>query len=594
MALLTVENLSFIYPLGNARTLDGIRFELERGDFLCVLGETGSGKSTLLKMLKRELTPLGEKSGEIRYRGCALEKLSEREAASRIGFVMQRPEQQIVTDKVWHELAFGLENLGLEQSIIRSRVSEMAGYFGMESWFEQDTAELSGGQKQLLNLASVMVMQPDILILDEPTAQLDPLAATEFLMTLTRLNRELSLTIIIVEHRLEEVIPVSNRLLVLRNGRTFAFGETRRTVGELCKDRKLLVGLPAAVRLYSGLQETGSCTLQESKDECPLDVREGRCFLESRFDHEVYMVKEPVSTRSMSPALEFSEVYFRYIKELPDVLCGLSATVYTGEIFFILGGNGSGKSTALCTAAGLLRPYSGTIRVFGKKLKEYKNQSLYRECLAMLPQDVQTVFLKKTVREELEETAGTKCQDKNRYTCENAETNTGNGKACEQNNISLPYDLTELYDRHPYDLSGGEQQLVALAKVLMTRPKLLLLDEPTKGLDAAAKQQITEILKSLRDSGMTIVVVSHDVEFAADCADRCAMFFRGEIVSYDTPHRFFAGNSFYTTAVSRMTRGLYENAVTVEDAVTLCRSNGLREAAKEKQNQVLRQRKVLI
>ncbi len=443
-----------------------------------------------------------------------------------------------MTDKVWHELAFGLENLNIPSGEIRRRVSEMACYFGIEEWFDKSVNELSGGQKQLLNLAGVMVMQPDVLLLDEPTAQLDPIAAQEFISTVSRLNRELSLTVIIVEHRLEDVLACANKLLVLENGGISDYADVRTVAQNLRSKPELLKGMPAAVRLYSRFDKT--CV-------CPITVREGRDFIERGFKNSVRCVQGKPYVHSAAPALEFSDVFFRYSRGEPDVLRGLSFTVYEGEIFCILGGNGSGKSTALEAVAGLNKIYSGAIRVFGKKLGDYKNQSLYRSCLSMLPQDVQTVFLKNTVREELED-ASVQAQ-------------------------ALPYDLTPLYDKHPYDLSGGQQQLVALAKALAAEPRLLLLDEPTKGLDAHAKRGIVNILKGLKASGVTVVIVTHDAEFAAECADRCAMFFRGEIVSCDTPDRFFPSNSFYTTAANRMTRGYYDGVVTVEDAVRLCHAN---------------------
>lgn len=538
MEILKIENLSFTYPLCAAKALDGVSFSVDRGDFVAVCGATGSGKSTLLRMLKRELTPMGEVSGTVSFRGVPLSELSERDSAVKIGFVMQRPEQQIVTDKVWHELAFGLENMGVETDTIRRRVSEMACYFGIEDWFEKDVSELSGGQKQLLNLASVMVMQPEILLLDEPTSQLDPIAAGDFIATVAKLNRELSLTVIMIEHRLEDVIPVAGKLLALAEGRVFAFGETRQTVALLRREPDLLDDMPAAVRLYSRF---------DTELPCPLDVREGRNFIETAFENRIRKVQSEEYKHSDKKALEFSEVWFRYEKELPDVLRGLSFSVWEHEIFCILGGNGSGKSTALAVASGLEKAYAGKIQIFGQKIKDYKNQSLYRSCLALLPQDVQTVFLRNTVKEELEDAGAVAAE--------------------------LPYDLSTLSEKHPYDLSGGQQQLVALAKVLAAKPRLLLLDEPTKGLDAHTRNGFIDVLKKLKASGVTIVCVTHDVEFAALCADRCAMFFRGEITSCGVPRQFFAGNSFYTTAANRMTRGYYDAVSTVEDAEALCRAN---------------------
>ena len=304
--------------------------------------------------------------------------------------------------------------------------------------------------------------------------------------------------------------------------------------------------MPAAVRLFRTL-----CPAPQPGQRCPLDEREGRGFVESNYKNAIRSLPQQTAEAMETAALDIKDAYFRYERTSPDVLRGLSLTVKQGESLCILGGNGAGKTTTLGLMSGLRRPYSGKVSVLGKSMREYRGQALYRGCIALLPQDVQTVFLCNTVREEL--------------------------RGTEQAQAMLPYSLTHLYDRHPYDLSGGEQQLVALAKVLSTEPKILLLDEPTKGLDAYAKARMIDVVKALRARGMTVVTVTHDVEFAAACADRCAMFFRGEITSIAPPRLFFSENSFYTTAVSRITRGHYDGAVTVEDAVALCRANGLRE-----------------
>ena len=537
MALLEIRHLTFTYPNCTSPAIADVSLTVEKGEFLTVCGPTGCGKSTLLRLMKRELAPLGDRSGDVLVDGRPQSALTDHEAASRIGYVMQRPEHQIVTDKVWHELAFGLENLSLPQPVIARRVAEMAAYFGIEGWFDKDVSTLSGGQKQLLNLASVMIMQPELLILDEPTAQLDPIAAADFIATVRKLNRELGTTVIITEHRLEEVIPVCDRLLVLQQGRVLDCGAPRIVAGRMRDVPEMMPFMPAATRLFHVLNAQGAC---------PLDVREGRDFIGTRGVTGCFSSEKPIA--SAAPALEFREVYFRYGRNLPDVLQGMSFIVGMGEICCILGGNGSGKSTTLSVAAGLNRAYSGDVRVFGKRLKEYKNQALYRNCLTLLPQDVQSVFLCNTVREELAE--------------------------CGAFADLLPFDFAPLLDKHPYDLSGGEQQMVALAKVLATQPRLLLLDEPTKGIDAAAKERLVGVLAALKAQGMTLVIVTHDVEFAAECADRCCFMFRGQIVSDGTPRSCFSQNSFYTTAVSRMARGMLEGAVTVADAACLLRGEG--------------------
>ena len=398
------------------------------------------------------------------------------------------------------------------------------------------TDELSGGQKQLLNLAAVMVMQPEILVLDEPTAQLDPIAASNFIATVVKLNRELALTVVIVEHRLEDIIPVSDKLLVLEDGRTVAFGNTRECVGKLLENGRLLRSMPAAVRIYAatqGLKENVASRDEERGTAAaeiaglPLDVCEGRKYIEDNFGNEVRSETEtPERLSDDDIALEFRDVYLRYMRDGKDVLRGMDLKVRKGEIFCILGGNGAGKSTAVSAAAGLIRPYSGQIRVFGKRIRDYRGQELYRNCVAMLPQDVQTVFSEDSYE-----------------------------------------------GRHPYDLSGGEQQLAALDIVLRTEPRLLILDEPTKGIDVYTAEQMGEKLKSLAQSGVTVVIVTHDVEFAARLADRCALLFNGEITSCDRAKAFFSGNYFYTTAANRMTRGYYDGVVTTEDAVRMCGLN---------------------
>ena len=540
MELLAIKDLSFRYAGSDSAAISGVSFSVERGDFLAVCGATGSGKSTLLRLIKRELAPRGKAEGEILFCGKPLCELDDRKAAQKIGYVAQRPEDQIVTDRVWHELAFGLENLGLPTGVIRRRVAETACFFGIEEWFDKSTDELSGGQKQLLSLASVMVMQPELLLLDEPTARLDPIAAGDFINAVARLNRELSLTVIMISHCLEDVLPVANRVLALEGGRVAEYGETRKAVGKIKNIPSLAGALPAAARLYSRLG--ADC-------ECPLTVREGRDLIEHNFGSSVRALPPEEYVHSKNVALEFSGVYFRYSREQEDVLRGLELKVYENEIFCLLGGNGSGKSTALAAAAGLIKPYAGNIRVFGKKVtdREFARAGL----LTLLPQDVQTVFLKSTVRAEL------------------ADANVTEG--------ALTQELDRLMDHHPYDLSGGQQQLLALAKALAARPRLLLLDEPTRGLDAGAKAEFVSVLRKLRDGGMTVVLVTHDAELAADVSDRCALFYRGEIIADDVPRRFFSGNSFYTTAANRICRGYYDLVATVDDAARICLANGKKE-----------------
>ncbi len=545
MEVLTLKNISFRYPTAQASAVQDVSFSVKEGEFVVLCGATGSGKSTLLRLMKRELIPQGEMQGEITFCGVPQAELGAREAAEQIAYVMQHPEQQLVTDKVWHELAFGLENMGYSRDVIRRRVAEMASYFGIENWFDRAVDTLSGGQKQLLNLASVMTMQPRLLLLDEPTAQLDPIAASNFIRTLQKLNRELSLTVVIVEHRLEELLLLCDRVLVMDKGRLIADSQPSELASHLRADAPLLHAMPSAVRIYRELEDTPT-------QHCPLTERQGREYLLTRYANRqraLPSISEAGEEREKkAELLRLQEAFFRYERHLPDVLRGLSLSVHEGESLCILGGNGAGKTTLLGVLAGLHRCYSGRVLLFGKPIQSYRGRELYRGGVALLPQDVQTLLMRDTVREELE--------------------------GCEEALRMLPYSPEPLYERHPYDVSGGEQQLIALAKVLATKPRLLLLDEPTKGLDALAKEGVLQIIRHLQQQGMTIITVTHDVEFAARCADRCALFFRGEITSDAPPQQFFAENTFYTTAAARIAKGHYDGAVTVEDVVALCRLNG--------------------
>ena len=542
-----IQNLTFSHAAAKGKlSLDGVSLRIRAGEFLVLCGRSGSGKTTLLRHLKTVLTPNGKRSGEILFCGTPLAQVSERDQAAKIGFVMQNPDDQIVTDKVWHELAFGLESLGCDQTTMRTRVAEMACYFGIQDWFHRDVATLSGGQKQLLNLASIMAMQPEVLILDEPTSQLDPIAASDFLNTVRKINTELGTTVIITEHRLEDIFPYADRAVVMDSGKIIADGAPAN-VGQLLFEQKnpMFAAMPTPVRVFYGTGCTG---------ESPLTVRQGRNWLSHEFPAAPKIKAEPASapTEVENPALSLKELWFRYEKDGRDILRGVSAEIPAGEISAILGGNGAGKSTTLKAICGICRPYRGKIKLFGKPMEKYSTKELFRGCIAMLPQDPKSLFVKKTVREDLAEMTA------------DAEKIARTAEICQ---------ITPLLESHPYDLSGGEQQRAALAKVLLTEPKLLLLDEPTKGIDSFFKETFAAILADLKKQGITIVMVSHDVEFCARYADRVSMFFDGQILTTDTPRRFFGNNSFYTTAAHRMSRHVFDMAVTAEDVIDLYRKN---------------------
>lgn len=559
MGLFEIDNLTFAYNGAEQNTVSGVSLCVNKGDFVLVCGKSGCGKTTLLRLLKPALAPVGKRTGSVTFCGTDIAKLDDRTAASAIGFVMQNPDDQIVTDKVWHELAFGLESLGESSDVIRRRVAEICGFLGLTDIYGKRTCELSGGEKQLLNLASVLVTNPDVVLLDEPTAQLDPIAASSFLQALKKLNEELGLTVVLVEHRLEESFAMTNKVVIMDEGKV-VFASSPEDIGELYNNDKLVCdifeGLPAAVRLFKATNGVG---------KCPLTVRDGKRYVEANFGKNMND-RYAVQGCKGDVAIEVANGYFRYERDGADVLDNLSLQVYANEILCIFGANGAGKTTLLRILAGTKRLYKGKYRLWGKKIKEYGN-NLYRDNLTAMPQNPQNLFVKNTVRADLAELAAL----------------VGYGKTEQAQavaDVMAQTGVTDLAERHPYDLSGGEKQKVALAKVLLTRPKIVLLDEPTKGLDAYSKRQFAEVMARLKADGKTVVVVTHDVEFAAVVADRCAMFFDGKIVSVADKYAFFAENRYYTTAFARITRENFADAVTFERAVELCNANKLQTTDK--------------
>ncbi len=542
MELLQVENLTFTYPDGKKPALSDVTYTVREGTFTVLCGASGCGKSTLLHLLKKELAPFGKKSGSMRFDGTDYESLDGRVSASQIGILMQDPDSQIVTDVVWQELAFALENLGTERSVIRTRVAEMATYFGIEGWYHKRTSELSGGQKQLLTLASVMTLSPRLLLLDEPTAQLDPIAAGNFLSMLERVHRELGVTVLIAEHRLEDILPMADRVLVLTDGALTLDGTVDSLADAVREGHPMLAGMPAAARLWKLLGTPG---------DMPLSVTEGREMLRAVCAANVTRNTRRDDTEVTESAASLSEVYFRYERNGKDVLRDCSVDIRKGEHFCLLGGNGSGKTTLLHIIAGILRPYAGSCRLFGKKLAAYRSGELANGITALLPQNPKDVFVTECVKEDWLLACKT--------TVPEAEREETVRKTAEM------LGAMHLADCHPYDLSGGEQQKAALVKVLLRKPKLLLLDEPTKGLDARYKEELLAVLKKLKDESVTVLTVTHDLDFAAVSADRVVLCFDGGVTAVKPTHEFFTENSFYTTAACRIAGKLFPGAITCEE-----------------------------
>ena len=557
--IIQIRDLTFAYAAGDEPVLSDINIDIGSGEFVIIMGSSGSGKTTLLKMLKRNMIPAGRYSGRVYIYGKEADKLTDRENAAGIGYVSQDPDNQIVTDKVWHELAFGLENLGMDNVTIRKKVAEMSEYFGITGWYDREVSKLSGGQKQILNLASVMVMQPGILLLDEPTANLDPLAAIRFLDVVKRINQELGVTVVMVEHNLEHIYADADRIIAIDKGRVAANSSPKKAAADIITAGSFLIeGLPVASRLYSGYnKKNGNSVVSYNNvnidsnnknnhilsDEIPLTVKEGRRWYvnyKKVYGKDITKDKDKInnfagksiindkvikkdvlednitgnknkkrigfikknnlenkSSRKNTDNIEntvcqLKNVSYSYNKKLPYIIDGVDVSFKEGKITAILGGNGAGKSTMLKLIAGIIEPVRGKI--------------ISNKRIIMLPQDPKAVFTEVSVEEELAEVL----MDKGNGIYNNMPMEDKR-EIVEQ--IIEEFGLNDIRKNNPYDISGGQQEKLAIAKVLLLKPEVLLLDEPTNGLHIKNVRSLLKLLNQMVDEGNSIFVIEHNIEF---------------------------------------------------------------------------------
>lgn len=542
MEMLDIKNLSFKYPDADKMAICGLDLTVSEGEMVLLCGASGSGKTTLLRLIKNEIAPHGELQGEIRIKGQSVTEMSAYDSATSSGYVMQNPDNQIVTELVRSELAFALENLGKDKAFIKRRIGEICTVFGLTGAIEAHTYELSGGQKQILNLASVMTYSPALLLLDEPSAYLDPVAAEHFFETVRRLNRENGVTVIVSEHKCGELFGCADKIAVLEDGKLTAFGEPEEVVRN-CQSQAVTDAFPAYARLWKSMGCVG---------KCPISVPKGR-ELVSKFAPSIAPVKPktPKNFKDSPIALKCEGIRFRYKKSSPDILKDVSITLKEGEITCLLGGNGSGKSTLLKVLAGIKKPLDGKVKLFGKKLESY-GAALHRNGITALMQNARAAFITEKVMDDLLLIANELAP-----TPEIAVENV--------NELTRKLKIEHLTEKNPLDLSGGEIQLCAVAKALLTSPKVLLLDEPEKGMDGLARRRFVQILKEVSQQGVAIMLITHDLEFAANVADTCALMFDGEVVSRQNIDEFFLTGEVYTTETVRLTRGIACGAVKITD-----------------------------
>lgn len=542
MAFLKAKNLSFRY-LDDTFTLSEVNFSLEKGDFCLVVGKTGCGKTTLLRLLKKEITPSGSLKGEVKINGLDLKDYD----SNKIVYMFQNPSRQIVSDKVYHEIVFGLEARGIEKEVMEAKLAEIVNYLDINDLLNKHTMELSGGEAQLVSLASLLVLDPEVILLDEASSQLDPLTRKKFLEILKRINQDFGITIILVEHNLEDVLEFTDKVIVLDQGKMLYFGVKDEAIDFLGNNEEYFNFLPKTLQISKHLNLGNLLHLKDVKEALKSKYKN-----EINFEYEIKIFEKEI--------IKAEELYYRYSKKERDVLEKLSLTVYDNEILGFVGGNGVGKTTLLKNLAGIRTFYSGKIEIAGKNIKKYKGNSLYKNLIAYLPQDPLTLFLKRTVGEDLGYYVKSLDLDKDLL-----------------NRLIKKFRIENLLEMSPYDLSGGELQKYAFTKILLSKPKILLLDEPTKGMDFSLREELKKILLALQKEGATIIIATHDLEFIASIADRVGIMFNGKVLSLTDSHSFFSNSNFYTTVASLASRKLYDKVITVPELVEIAMKNGIKD-----------------
>ncbi|MCZ3367126.1 MULTISPECIES: ABC transporter ATP-binding protein [Methanobacterium] len=574
MALISFKNFYFKYNEKDRNVLSNINLEVLPGEFVLFCGPSGSGKTTLLTNLKKEIRPAGVYEGKIHYDDEDIEMLEDKKSACEIGFLFQNPEDQFVSDNVLQEIAFPLENIGLPTEDIRNRIAEMAAFFGLEKYLYKNIKELSGGQKQLVNLCSLLVLKPKLLLLDEPTSQLDPIAAYNFLSMLRRLNEEFSITIMATEHRIDNIFPFADKTVFLEDGHIKYINKPRTICSKAYQNPVFRNYLPSVTRVHFLLQSKYSFL---NKCKIPLNIREGMQelnFLDEKLkesgtalwrDINVNLFKNSENLDSSDILLKCKDIWFGYIND-HIILRGVFLDIKKGEFISIFGGNGTGKTTLLQILSGIIKPQKGKIKL----KKGIKVGYVHQNPMVHFWRDTVQEELSLNFLEKLEDNNSSKFRRLQKYMPQNSHENINSNNNqiildSEKEKLIEFFGISHLLDKHPYDCSGGEKQKIAIVKSLLTKPDILFLDEPTKGLDPVSKLHLAYKLKKMQENGLTIVMATHDIEFAAEYSKRCMILFDGKIQIDNTPKAVFSSNNFYTTFVNRMVKNFLPESITLND-----------------------------
>jgi energy-coupling factor transporter ATP-binding protein EcfA2 len=537
--VIELREVTYSYPAGELPVLKDLSLEVSEGEFLLVIGASGSGKSTLLRCLNGLVPHFygGTFLGHIRVANRDPLAEGPRGMSEVVGFVLQDPESQFVVDSVEDELAFAMENHNLEPSVMRKRVEEVLDQLNIAHLRHRKINTLSGGEKQRVAIGAVLTLQPDVLVLDEPTSQLDPQAAEEVLTTLQKLNVDLGLTVVLSEHRLERVVQYADRVIYLPGcGEPPLLGSPSEVLTEIDL-------VPPLVKLAKEMEW----------HPLPLTIKEGLPFARGLSAHldaqETTLVSEHTTQSDQSPVVDIRDVWFSYNGH--EALTGLSLSVAPGEFVALMGRNGSGKTTLLKHVVGLLRPERGRVELWGKDIRGQNVEDIARR-VGYVPQNPNSMLFADTLRAELD------------FTRRSHGLTTG-----DYDELLQRLHLSSFADSYPRDLSGGERQRAAMAAVLVADPDVILLDEPTRGLDYDHKQSLAQFLTHKQHEGKAIVMSTHDVELVAQCAERVVILGEGQIVVDGPARQVMSDSMVFSSQISKLFRD--ERFVALDDVLRAVR-----------------------
>lgn len=555
--MIKIEGLTFYYNETTQPALRDVNLEIQDGEFILVTGPSGSGKSSLGRCFNGLIPHFygGKVTGRIAVQGLDPMKHSTREMATKVGMIFQDPENQLVTLDVEREIAFGLENLALPRDLIAKRLEESLDTLGISGLRHRQLHELSGGEKQKVAIASVLALHPEILILDEPTSELDPKGAEELLSVVTRLNDELGITIILIEHRLDRVIQYADRLVVLDRGVIVADGETRDIMSNSYHElSEIGIGMPPIIRLAHGLRRKGI-----SIEGTPLTVKEGRAVFNEAFQKAFGQLIQPDNKGDGRPVIEVKNLWHAYANGVTAVK-NVSLEIDEGEFVAIMGRNASGKTTLVKHFNRLLSPTKGVVKIDGLDTRKATIAELARK-VGFVFQNPNDHLLADTVDEEIT------------FTLKNLGFESSEIKP-RVDEILERFNLKEYRKQYPRSLSGGEKQRVALASVIAVQPKILILDEPTRGMEYRLKSELMGFLDEYRRRGNTVILVSHDVETVAEYADRVVLLSEGKIVVDGNKHDVLSKALLFSPQINRLLQafekyGAPDNILTADEALEM-------------------------